>query len=59
MLNGFWTVTFSAPTDLGAEVVTIANGKAMGGDTSFTYIGPFNAFSGRSSQRRIAHQPPQ
>lgn len=40
MLNGFWTVTFRAATDIGAGVVAINEGKATGGDGSFTYIGP-------------------
>ncbi len=34
MLNGFWTVTFSAPTDVGAGVVAVNNEKATGGDTA-------------------------
>lgn len=40
MLTGFWTVTFSASTDIGAGVVTIDNNRATGGDAAFTYIGP-------------------
>ncbi len=40
MINGFWTVTFQAPTDIGAGVVTIIDNEVTGGDTSFTYIGP-------------------
>ncbi len=43
MLNGFWTVTFRAATDIGAGVVAVNNGKATGGDGAFTYIGPLTA----------------
>lgn len=43
MLNGFWTVTFSAATDMGAGVVAVINNRAMGGDAGFTYIGPLSA----------------
>lgn len=39
MLDGFWTVSFSATTDMGAGVIAIQGGKATGGDSSFTYIG--------------------
>jgi len=40
MLNGFWTVTFHTNVDAGAGVIVVNNGKVVGGDTSFTYIGP-------------------
>ncbi len=43
MLNGFWSVTFSTNADIGAGVVTILNGDAMGGDSGFTYIGNIGA----------------
>lgn len=42
MIDGFWTVTFGAASDMGAGVVTIMNGNAMGGDAAFTYIGPLS-----------------
>ncbi|MCR4158825.1 hypothetical protein NUK34_08160 [Kerstersia gyiorum] len=41
MIEGFWTVIFRSQTDVGAGVVTVTNGKILGGDTSFTYTGPF------------------
>uniref|UniRef100_UPI00333FFDA6 hypothetical protein n=1 Tax=Castellaniella defragrans TaxID=75697 RepID=UPI00333FFDA6 len=40
MINGFWTVAFQAPGDAGAGVVAINNNEIMGGDTSFSYVGP-------------------
>ena len=39
MLDGFWTVYFEFNGNSGSGVITIANGKASGGDSSFTYKG--------------------
>ncbi|GEM_PF-2637326 len=42
MSNGLWSVVFSATTDIGAGVVTIIDGKILGGDSSFSYVGSFS-----------------
>lgn len=39
MLNGLWTIKFRAVDDIGGGVVVINNGRVLGGDTGFTYIG--------------------
>lgn len=56
MLDGFWTVVFSAQQDIGAGVVKIENGRALGGDTSFTYVGPFNVAANGSINAELRIQ---
>ena len=43
MLNGFWTVSFKMSDSEGAGVLTVVDGDATGGDSSFTYVGKLTA----------------
>jgi hypothetical protein len=39
MINGLWAVTFRSDVDLSGGVAVINNGRILGGDSSFTYVG--------------------
>lgn len=41
MIEGFWTVTFATGKNYGAGTVTVHDGHATGGDSSFLYLGSF------------------
>jgi hypothetical protein len=42
MLEGLWFVKFETTTDAGCGVMVLLNGKILGGDSGFTYIGSYN-----------------
>ena len=43
LMEGFWTVHFSGVQGWGAGVITLIGGRVFGGDTSFLYVGTYNA----------------
>ena len=55
MLEALWSITFRAsnsPHLIGAGVVVIDNGRILGGDTSFTFVGDVRV-SGDSLNARV------
>jgi hypothetical protein len=57
-MEGFWTVQFSGAQGWGAGVLTLIGGHALGGDTSFLYMGTYscqgNALTGSVHVKRHA-----
>lgn len=51
MIDGLWTVIFRSNVDLGSGVVVANNGKLLGGDSGFTYIGGVTNSNGHLSVR--------
>ncbi len=41
MVEGLWTVQFQGPQGDGGGVVVFTNGKVLGGDSGFTYVGTY------------------
>lgn len=41
MLDGLWIVQYHGPGGVGGGVVVFTNGKVLGGDSGFAYVGSY------------------
>src|SRR3546814_5690079 len=47
MLNGLWSFAFRIPGNWGGGAIVIQDGRVLGGDGGFTYIGTINEVGGK------------
>jgi|SRR5690606_1867458 len=47
MLNGLWSLAFRTPINWGGGAIVIQDGRVLGGDGGFTYIGNISEAGGK------------
>lgn len=59
MIEGLWTVQFVGVQGDGGGVVVFTNGKVLGGDTGYTYIGTYSVVDNAvSAQVKVSNFMP-